>query len=314
MIKVCVIIPVYNAMAYLPAALASVLEQTFTDFEVLIINDGSSDNIQKWAKSITDRRVKLISQANQGVSVARNTGISKAQGEYIAFLDADDIWEPTKLAKQVEFLDAHPAVGLVSTWVKLVNEQGKFLSETKLSFKPENIWHQMIEQCLIACGSVPMVRRSCFETVGLFDPSLKFGEDWEMWTRIAARYDFGLLEECLVSYRQHDNNISKNFQEMTPDFQKLIEKMFVSVPAKFLHLKKQAYGRSSLYIGWKSLESKDYRGAKYYSQQAIAYFPQLVCSKSYLRLRTLTAIKSSLDFINSRKISNLVRQLQNSSQ
>lgn len=311
MTKVSVVIPAYNAMAYLPDAVQSVLMQTFTDFEVLIVNDGSSDNLVQWAKSITDKRVQLISQARQGVSVARNTGISKARGEYIAFLDADDLWQPTKLAKQVEFLDSHSLVGLVSTWVTLIDEQGKFLSAAKLCFKPNNIWQQMLEQCLISCGSVPMVRRSCFETVGLFEPSLQFGEDWEMWTRIAARYDFGLLEECLVSYRQHSKNASRRAQEMTPDFHKLIEKMFVSVPKTLSYLKKQAYGRSSLYIGWKSLENKDYQGARYHCQQAVAYYPQLAFSKSCFRLLVLTAIKSRLASKSYRKISNLVQQLQN---
>lgn len=314
MTKISVIIPAYNAMTYLPTTLASVLAQTFTDFEVLIINDGSSDNIMHWAKSLTDKRVKLISQTNKGVSVARNTGITKAQGEYIAFLDADDLWHPTKLAKQVEYLDTHPAIGLVSTWVTLINEKGKFLSEAKLRFKPENIWRQMIEQCLISCGSVPMVRRSCFKTVGLFDANLKFGEDWEMWTRIAARFDFGLVEECLVSYRQHAKNVSKKSREMTPDFHKLIEKMFVSVPAELLHLKNQAYGRSNLYIGWRALETKDYQAAKYYSHQAVAYYPQLAFSKSCLRLLLLTAVKSWLDSKSYRKITSLVQQLQNAMQ
>ncbi|KJH72884.1 glycosyltransferase family 2 protein [Aliterella atlantica] len=314
MTKISVIIPAYNAMAYLPTALASVLAQTFTDFEVLIINDGSSDNILQWAKSLVDRRVKIISQTNKGVSVARNTGISNAQGEYIAFLDADDSWEQTKLAKQVEFLDTHPAVGLVSTWVTLVNEKGDFLSEAKLRFKSKNIWQQMIEQCLISCGSVPMVRRDCFATVGLFDPNLQFGEDWEMWTRIAARYNFGLIEECLVSYRQHTKNVSKKSQEMTPDFHKLIEKMFVSLPAELLYLKKQSYGRSYLYIGWRALENKDYPGAKSYSHQALAYYPQLAFSKSCLRLLLLTAIKSRLDSKSYRKVSSFMQQLQNAMQ
>lgn len=312
--KVCVIIPACNAMKYLPAALTSVLEQTFTDFEVLIVNDGSSDRIQQWANSLTDKRVRLISQPNQGVSVARNTGISNTQSEYIAFLDADDLWQPTKLAEQVEFLDSHPHVGLVSTWVTLIDEGDNFLSEAKLRFNPKKIWRQMIEQCLISCGSVPMVRRSCFENVGLFDPSLQFGEDWEMWTRIASRYEFGLLESCLVSYRQHADNVSKKSRDMKPDFQQLIEKMFVAAPTELLHLKKQAYGRSNLYIGWRSLENRDYRAARYYSQQAIAYSPLLAFSKSYLRLRVLTAIKSKLDSRNYRKISVLVRQLQNSMQ
>ncbi|MCJ8280869.1 MAG: glycosyltransferase family 2 protein, partial [Rivularia sp. ALOHA_DT_140] len=120
--KVSVIIPAYNAMGFLPETLESVLQQTFTDFEILIINDGSSDDIVEWASKISDSRVRLITQINQGVSAARNTGIRNSQGEYIAFLDADDLWEPTKLEKQVNCLKANPGVGLVYTWTTFIDQ------------------------------------------------------------------------------------------------------------------------------------------------------------------------------------------------
>jgi glycosyltransferase involved in cell wall biosynthesis len=125
--QVSVIIPAYNAMAFLPETLESVLNQTFTDFEVLIINDGSPDDIVEWASEIKDSRVKLISQENQGISGARNTGMWSSQGEYLAFLDADDIWEAKKLEKQVEYLEKHPDVGLVSSWISNVDRNGNFI-------------------------------------------------------------------------------------------------------------------------------------------------------------------------------------------
>ncbi|MBD3561856.1 glycosyltransferase family 2 protein, partial [Planktothrix sp. FACHB-1355] len=111
--KVSVVIPAYNAMRYLPATLDSVFNQTYTDLEILIIDDGSKDETVEWVAQITDPRVQLISQQNKGVSEARNAGIANARGEYIALLDADDLWEPTKLEKQVRCLEDNPAVGLV---------------------------------------------------------------------------------------------------------------------------------------------------------------------------------------------------------
>src|SRR4028119_1857024 len=125
--KVSVIIPAYNAMAYLPETLESVINQTFTDFEVLIINDGSPDGIVEWASEIKDSRVKLISQENQGLSGARNTGIWSSQGEYLAFLDADDIWEPTKLEKQVQCLDKNLDVGMVSSGISTIDPNGNLI-------------------------------------------------------------------------------------------------------------------------------------------------------------------------------------------
>ena len=308
--KVSVIIPAYNAMTYLPETLESVLQQTFTDFEVLIVDDGSLDNIVQWANGLTDDRVKFIFQSNEGVSTARNLAISKASGDYIAFLDADDLWEKTKLEKQAQFLDDNPTVGLVATWMILTDKQGNPGVEVKIDFEQGNIRKELIEISLIPCGSIPMVRRVCFDKVGLFDPTLRFGEDWEMWTRIAADYDFGLIKETLVYYRQHSTNSSKNSQQILPDFDRLIEKMFDSVPQELLAIKAKTYGRMNLYIAWKSLENEDYKGARDFSNQAIKYYPQLQYTKNYLRLKLLTLVKSIVHKEISHKLNRFLRQCQ----
>lgn len=119
---VTVIIPTHNAITYLPETLESLLNQTFTDFEVIIVDDGSSDRTQEWVSSLTDARIKGVVQTNQGVAVARNQGIALASGKYIAFLDSNDLWKPTKLEKQVECLEANPDVGLVNTWIENIDE------------------------------------------------------------------------------------------------------------------------------------------------------------------------------------------------
>lgn len=309
MLKVTVIIPAYNAMTYLPETIQSVLQQTFTDFEVLIVDDGSSDKIIEWANNLIDKRIKLISQLNQGVSSARNTAINLAKGEYLAFLDADDLWQPTKLEKQVQFLDSNPNVGLVATWATLTDERGEPLSEITIDFKQGNIRKQLIEINLIPCGSIPMVRRSCFTTAGLFDPNLRFGEDWEMWTKLAANYDFGLIKESLVFYRQHSKNSSNNYRELLPDFDRLIEKMFDSVPKELQSLKAKTYGRMNLYIAWKSLENRDYQEAINFCNRAIKYYPQLQFTNSYLRLKILIFTKSKVDKNLYDKFAGLVRPL-----
>ena len=308
--KVAVIIPAYNAMTYLQETLESVLQQTFTDFEVLIVDDGSSDNIVEWANGLTDDRVKFISQSNQGVSTARNFAISEASGDYIAFLDADDLWEKTKLEKQAQFLDDNPTVGLVATWMMLTDSQGNPGAEVKIDFKQGNIRKELIEISLIPCGSIPMVRKVCFNKVGLFDSTLRFGEDWEMWTRIAADYDFGLIKETLVYYRQHSNNSSKNSQQILPDFDRLIEKMFDSVPQELLAIRAKTYGRMNLYIAWKSLENEDYKGARDFSNQAIKYYPQLQYTKNYLRLKLLILVKSKVNKEIYYKLTRFLRDLK----
>jgi glycosyltransferase involved in cell wall biosynthesis len=172
--KVSIVIPTYNAMKYLPTTVESVLHQTFTDFEVLIINDGSSDGVEEWVSGLTDRRIRLISQANQGLPGARNTGITQAQGKYIAFLDADDLWEPTKLEKQVRCLDEQPEVGVVYTWSRLIDGQGNPTGRIHAGQGEGNIWQQLLlGKDPISNGSSAMVRRGCFDTAGLFDTRLK---------------------------------------------------------------------------------------------------------------------------------------------
>lgn len=285
--KVSVIIPTYNSMRYLTETVESVLRQTYQDFELIIVDDGSSDRTVQWVSELVDPRVKVISQQNQGVCVARNTGIADAQGEYIAFLDHDDLWQPTKLEKQVRCLDENPAVGLVHTWMVLVDEYGKSTGRVMTSNAEGDAWKQLIEQNTVASSSV-MVRRCCLETVGVFSPSreLYTVEDWDLWIRIAARYSFAMIKEPLLSWRQHANNGSKNWRLMEQAYRLVIEKAFDAVPPELLHLKDRSYGHANLCLAWRVLQSsdKDYNRAIQFRQKALSYYPQLRFSKEYISL------------------------------
>jgi glycosyltransferase involved in cell wall biosynthesis len=282
--KVSVVIPAYNAMTYLPETVESVLKQTFTNFEVLIINDGSSDHIMQWVTEISDSRVRLISQENQGLPGARNTGIAQAQGEYVAFLDADDWWEPTKLEKQVRCFDERPAVGLVYTWTALIDASGKPNGRVFASYLEGNVWEQIVVDDMISNGSSAMVRRCCFETVGVFDPNLTSAEDRDMWTRLAACYPFAVVKEPLTLYRQHPNSMTKNRQRMIQNLRQVIEKAFQSAPLELLYLRNRSYGRLNLFQAWNSVDEGNYQEAMHFQRQAILHHPQLRYSENYIRL------------------------------
>lgn len=284
MLKVSIIIPAYNAITYLPRTLNSVLNQTFTNFEVLIVNDGSSDSIIPWANKLIDPRVKLISQTNQGASAARNTGLAHAQGEYIAFLDADDLWQPTKLEQQVRCLDQQPEVGLVYTWTALIDEKdhptgGLFASDIE-----GDVWEQMVVDDPIGNGSSPMIRRSCFEKVGKFDTNLKSVEDFDMWLRVAADYPIVVIKEPLTLYRQHTTSKSKNYSRVFQNACMVIEKAFRSVPKELLGLKKCAYGNVHLGFAWLYVDQGDYKKANHFRRQSLCHNPQLRYSQKCLRL------------------------------
>ncbi len=282
--KISVVIPAYNVMAYLPETVESVIKQTFTDLEVLIINDGSSDQIVQWVSQLTDPRIKLISQENQGLPGARNTGITHAQGEYIAFLDADDLWEPSKLEKQVECFEKAPEVGLVYTWTTLIDSLRKPIGITFNYDLEGKVWEQILVVDAVGNGSSAMVRRNCFNTVGNFDTSLTWGEDWDMWIRIAAQYPFAVVKEYLTLYRQHPGSMSKNLEKSLKNLDIVIEKAFATVPQDLLYLKNLTYGHMNLCQAWVAMYAGDYKQAINFRQQALVYNPQLRYTKSFLHL------------------------------
>ncbi len=286
MTKVSVIIPAYNAMTYFPKTIESVLQQTFTDFEVIIVNDGSSDGIEEWVNTITDNRVKLISQKNQGAATARNTGIAHAKGEYIAFLDSDDLWEPSKLEKQVYCLENNPDIGLVYAWISSIDANGNSRGKIYANHIEGNVWEKLIEENIVRSCSAAMLRRECFEKLGVFDTNLKFAEDWEMWIRIATSYSFAVIKEPLVCYRHHPNNKSRNYIKTIDNFRLIIEKSFESVPFELLYLRNKSYSRVNLVFAWKCIQNQepDCNQAEHFRQQALKHNPQLVFSKENFRL------------------------------
>ncbi|MEM9923939.1 MAG: glycosyltransferase [Cyanobacteria bacterium P01_D01_bin.50] len=286
MTKVSVIIPAYNAMIYLPKTVESVLKQTFTDFDVIIVNDGSSDNIEQWANTITDNRVKLVSQKNQGAAAARNTGIAHAKGEYIAFVDSDDLWEPSKLEKQVYCLDNNPDVGLVYVWVASIDAKGNDLGKLYSNHSEGYVWEKMLQGNIVWSGSAAMVRRDCFEKLGVFDQNLRFAEDWEMWIRISRNYSFAAIKEPLVYYRHHPNNKSQHYIKKIDNFRLIIEKSFESVPFELLYLRNKSYSAVNFLFAWKCIQNQapDCNKAEYFRAQAFKHDPLLIFSRENFRL------------------------------
>ncbi len=284
--KVTIVIPAYNAMAYLPQTLSSTLNQTYNDFEVLIINDGSTDTIQDWFQSVKDSRVHLISQENKGLAGARNTGIHNSDSEYIAFLDADDLWEPTKLAKQVDLLDRLQKVGLVYCWVAYINETGQLTGRIFCHEDSGFVWKSLVAHNIVECGSVPLVRRNCFETLGVFDQNLgSYAEDWDMWLRIAWNYPFAVCKEPLVYYRQTPGSASRHWSAMRDSFEVVIEKAFQDKP-EFQGLKARSYGEANVCLAWKCLQScdRDLQQAQAFRRSALQHFPALRWQWEHLRL------------------------------
>jgi glycosyltransferase involved in cell wall biosynthesis len=207
---VSVIIPAYNAASYIGETLNSVIHQTYTDFEILVVDDGSSDDTSSVVKAFDDDRIICIYQSNQGVSVARNTGIFQARGEYIAFLDADDLWHQEKLKVQVNAFEteSEPCVCYCDRKVfSDVNSLGVGNDDEGLNFEmsTEQLFSSLLKHNHIHCSSV-MVRRKLFARSGVFDPMLRASEDSDLWMRAARYTSFLHIKGTLSYYRHHENN------------------------------------------------------------------------------------------------------------
>jgi glycosyltransferase involved in cell wall biosynthesis len=208
--KVSVIIPVYNGERFIAQAVNSVLGQTFRDFELIVVDDGSTDRTPDILKKYGSR-LTYIGQPNRERSAARNTGIRHSEGEYLAFLDADDLCLPERLQRQVEILDQFPEVGLVHGWTYFIDETGQKATIGKKEMLSSlesgaRVFESLLFKNVIASPTV-MIRRSCIDTVGFFDESLTYVEDWDMWLRIAIQYHVALIPEPLACYRINSENL-----------------------------------------------------------------------------------------------------------
>ena len=208
--KVSVVIPTYNRARLVTEALHSVLSQPFDDMEVLVVDDGSTDDTLSALARFTDSRLRVIRQANQGISGARNTGVREARGQYIAMLDSDDRWRPNVLPRLVGALDAHPDAVLVYGRAQAMDAYGFPLPQMKGT--AEAFPGQTLRSILYG-DFVPiitaLIRREALLQAGLFDPD-NLAEDWDMWVRLAPLGQFVFIESTLADFRLHEDQFTRS--------------------------------------------------------------------------------------------------------
>ncbi|MFH1308706.1 MAG: glycosyltransferase [Patescibacteria group bacterium] len=227
-VKVSVIIPTYNHAEFLERAIKSVLDQTFQDFEIIVVDDGSTDNTKAVVNKLKnqDYKIKYICQKNSGgPSSPKNRGIKSSKGEYIAFLDSDDEWFPDKLEKQIKlFKQADASCGLVTCNAIIIDKDGNELAKYKTPKYKEPL-KELLKLDYIFSNSSIILSRRVINKVGYYDEKLKTREDWEMWIRILNfGFSFNFTEEFLFKYRVHNKNISKeiNFSKKNIEYYEYI--------------------------------------------------------------------------------------------
>jgi len=206
---VSVIIPSYNSAPYLPETLDSILSQSYQDFEIIVVDDGSTDNTREVIQPFL-KYINYVYEKNKGPAPARNTGIRAAKGKFIAFNDSDDTWLPQKLAIQIDYFQNHPEIGLVYTDVILFSEEG-IPSPVKFEPNSGNGFYRLLLKNYIPTMAV-MVKRECFDKVGLFDerPEVEAAEDYDMWLRITRQFQIGYIEQKLAKHRVRKSSHSRN--------------------------------------------------------------------------------------------------------
>lgn len=205
-----IVVPAYNVERYVGEAVASALAQTLAGIEVVVVDDGSTDGTPAVLASLADPRLRVVRQANAGLSAARNAGIRAARAELVGFLDGDDRWHPGKAARHLAHMRDEPGVGISYSHSAYVDEDGRDTGRRLVSASASPDLRAMILRNRVGNGSTPVVRAACFREAGTFDETLRSCEDWEMWVRILrdTRWRAGLVPEVLTDYRINTRSLS----------------------------------------------------------------------------------------------------------
>jgi glycosyltransferase involved in cell wall biosynthesis len=298
--KVSVILPVYGVEKYIAEAVRSVLAQTFSNFELLIIDDGSPDRSIEICQQFTDPRIRIIQQPNRGLSGARNTGIRHAKGEYLAFLDGDDLWAPEKLEKQVAHLDDSPKVGLSFSRSAFVDEAGKDLKTYQMPQLTGITTGYLLCGNPVGNGSAPVVRQEVFQAigkatasgeVGYFDESLRRAEDIECWLRIAIQTPWLIegIPEPLTLYRVNAGGLSASLLQQLASWEAVVEKTRIYAPELITQWASIARAYQLLYLARTAVRLQIRDLAVSLVHRAIAVHPSILLKEPRRTLLTLIA-------------------------
>lgn len=210
--KVSVIIPTYNYGKYIERAIDSILTQTYQDFEIIVVDDGSTDNTGEIIRSKQNDKIRYFYQENKGAPSARNKGIKESIGKYIAFLDADDEWFPNKLEKQIDkFQKASVRVGLVYSGLIYIWKENEDKVIKIVPTLRGNIFDSFLKVSVLG-SPTPLIKKCCFQKAGLFDERLPSCQDWDMWLRISKYYEVDFVSDILAKHHIHKNQITEKIE------------------------------------------------------------------------------------------------------
>ncbi|MHC5936039.1 glycosyltransferase [Nostoc sp.] len=222
--EISVVIPAYNSEKTIKETIESVLNQSFTDFELIIINDGSQDSTLDVVTQIQDSRIKVFSYSNAGGNVSRNRGLDLAVGKFVSFLDADDIWTPDKLQTQLKALQENVAAKVAYSWTNYIDENSKIVLSGTYFIANGDVYEKLLVTNFLANGSNPLICREALIELDGFDESLGAAQDWDMWLRLASKFDFICVPSVQILYRISANSVSSNLARQEKACLQVLEK------------------------------------------------------------------------------------------
>jgi len=276
--KVTVIIPTYNYGRFITQTIESVFRQSFQPLEVIVVDDGSTDDTRERLRPYS-RQIRYLYQEHLGVSAARNTGIRASKGDFIAFLDSDDIWAPRKLEFQLGFCEQFPETGLVGTESFSIDVRGRRRKNSGIVRREGDNFSKLNSLDLLEFGGFPtssvLMKRACFDVVGLFDETLRAVEDMHCWVRIASKFPVFKLTEALTGQRIHGASVSRKSQIMLESNKSVLRKLFSEIPELKAHPNWLRIARARMYVSvaWMHYADRDRRGAMRNLLTSIWYWP-----------------------------------------
>lgn len=283
---ISVIIPLYNSEKTIRETLESVFQQTFSDFEIIAVNDGSKDSTLDIITSIQDPRLKIFSYPNGGISVSRNRGLSHAQGEFIAFLDHDDLWTREKLESQLKALQENPQAAVAYSWVDLIDEANQFIRPVPRTRVTDNAYEKLLLSNFVHTASNPLIRKEALIKVGGFDESITGPDDWDLFLRLAASYQFVTVPQVQILYRMTTGAVSANVFKIEAAYLRMLERAFDRASESLQHLKKKSLAKLYLFLTFRGLEAPSGRQSSVAAMRclwlAVKYDPSLLQRRTIL--------------------------------